>query len=855
MSNTYNILSLFCLLAVMFCTTTRSNAVIPTYVGTNLTLNAIDYCNGNCTIVPGATLTLTGNHDYYFNGTLNIQGRLVVQGNAVVTCANLVTVAARGLMQVDNSTIRMRPGTAIKLQGSMEPGNFTTFIGASLIANYSTFTGMLVTDFWEGIATMRGAVSSPYIYYDRYKEALVQMDHCLIERARNAITNYNYLDNPYYPTQTSGGNLDIRYSTFHNNIRSLRLNNDHHANGETGVGYNPNSPDGLNWSILFQYDDFVIDAGFSPQTLYAPVENPTEMVSATNCNSLSFLSCRFLSSNNPYGWNMTGIIGYNSGLKVQRYFYNPSGQRGEFKGLGTGIALYNNLEVNRVPVILNCDFDCQNDLSLFSCFNAWVVNNNFLKTFADNKYPSTSINLYRSTGYKVEGNTISQPATTVTAFAAGIVVNGSGTAYNEIYRNKFLPPANPNNGLAIGIQSIGRNRDNLASSGLKILCNDVNSNFYKGKDISVVRDNIPMPPNTQGVHRIQYVQGTLSSSAGNTFDNTLNAGNTVHNYYVNPNTNTMVGLLPFKYGYSFPQQAVEKPWNTNCNSSTFVNTNPKNCGIKVNAAMPPPPYPFKDFQVRLAVIEKELHRLQQQPNPWTDADQNDWETGLIDESALIDSIVDYYQFYNQTDSIALVYEQPTVGYQYRLYLASAYKDLGRFDDAIAVLSKLGTQYALDELSAQEAERLVPLYTVLQWLSLNDQDWAHMPQYLKDPVYDYEYDPTSAGGVALSILAAFEGRRYDPYYIETEEDSAPMLARVQQPGTFGLYPNPAGKTLQLQWPTAATLLLTDAAGYTVYTAAISAGCNTFDVSALKPGLYFGLIRENNHTVHQQKILKL
>ncbi len=839
----------------------KAHAVIPNNVTSNLTVSASDFCNGQCTIYPNVTLTITGANNFNFNGPVHVAtgGRLVINNGAVATFTHTISVASRASMEVNNSMVRMHPGTNIILRGSSEGGNFTTHIGAKLIGNYATFTGMLITNFWEGIVTMRGVTSNPVNFYDRFKESLVMMDHCTIERARNAITNYNYIGFPNYPEQTSGGNMDIRFSTFRNNIRSLRLYNDHHAFGEVGgAGYDPNSADGLNWSLLFQYVDFVIDANFSPQTINSPIETPTEMVYATNCNSISFLSCRFLSSNNPYGKSMAGIFGTNTGLKVQRYFYNTSVQRGEFKGLGTGIALYNALQVNRVPVILNCDFDCQNDINLFSCFNSYIVNNKFLKTFASGQYPSTSIHLYRSTGYKVEGNTINSNTSLVSAFAAGIVINGSGVSNNEIYRNTFTAPTAQNNGLAIGIQSIGRNRNNLSNgtSGLKILCNDIRTNYYKGRDVTVLRDySNSSLLYYHGIHRTQYAQGLPNRSAGNTFISVPNTINMYKNYYMEPGTNVMTGFNPFRYGYNSGVIA-ENPANSNLGLINKIATlSAKNCGVKVLANMPPPRYDFDVFKAKLKAIEDQIAALEEKKDSWTEDDLESMEVFLADQSSLIDSIVTYYQFHNYTDSIAMVYALTTKGYQYKLYLASALKDLSRFEDAINVLNEIPSQYDLDDMSAQEVSRLAVLYATAQWLAENENDWINMPPYYKDPVYAFEFDPTSAGGVAMSLLATYEGNRYEPYYVEFEGEGETISTQVALAGGGKMYPSPASDVLNVRWDEPASLILTDISGRTVQVQDIAAGLNKVNIVSLKPGMYFGLIKAGAKTLYQQKVIKL
>lgn len=686
--------------------------------------------------------------------------------------------------------------------------------------------------FWSGIETMRGAVSSPADFlWDKSKESSVILENTTIENAENACRNY---DKDFTPVQTCGGSIAATNCIFKNNKRSILLYNENRAYNVS----NPNFAGGLNWQALFQYCNFTFTSTF-PAT--APL---SEIVHLTNCKNVTFFSCSF---QNPgitnIGQSCAGIRGFNSSVRVQPYVYNSSAPRCNFEGLHTGIVISNKLETDRVQIVLNSDFSCQNDINFSGCFNPLIGNNNFfIDGYGSN--PPVGIYLNNCTGYKVEGNVLKgHPFGGV-----GIVARNSGAAYNEIYRNSS--PGYPL-GLKIGIQSIGWNRNTTGSTGLKVLCNKL-AQYHSAYDISVMADPsifvLPVPP--FGVANNQYVQGGISfanRAAGNVFYDQDGSSNN-NDYFVQSATNS---INQFQYRCNTGISA-EIPSSRNFINVGFAQSN--TCPTK-NVAGVPPYFPLAPFLSKLANIESQVSNIEVKANRVSN-DTLELDKLFTEQAELIDSAISYYQYANYPDSVAFVYEQVNKGYQYKLYLAATYVGLGRHDDAINLLNSLNAHYNLSDIELSEVTHLATIYVSLKWLYLNEDNWTSMPDELKLPVYEYEAeDPTSAGAVARSLLARFEDRTYDPMYILPPEDSEIMMRKNMIIAGTKVYPNPATDKLWLDWDGEdGIIMVTDITGRTLLQQHTEGRHNEIDINKLSSGLYLIIVKVEGKAFYQQKVVK-
>ncbi|MNY18391.1 hypothetical protein D3C86_1517690 [compost metagenome] len=208
------------------------------------------------------------------------------------------------------------------------------------------------------------------------------------------------------------------------------------------------------------------------------------------------------------------------------------------------------------------------------------------------------------------------------------------------------------------------------------------------------------------------------------------------------------------------------------------------------------------------------------------------------------------------DSVALVYEQVTRGYQYQLYLASTYMDLERYDDATKVLNNIGSSYKLNEAEQLEIKHIAAIYEVKKWLNQNAANWAKLPAGLKHLVYEYEKtDPMQAGAIARSLLAQYEGHHYEPEYIIPEPVIIAQNNKIQANDLSRIYPNPTSGMLYINAEHRnSTLTITDITGKEVSHYTLADNITSIDISKLPAGVYNATIQTAEKVTYQQKIVK-
>lgn len=119
---------------------------------------------------------------------------------------------------------------------------------------------------------------------------------------------------------------------------------------------------------------------------------------------------------------------------------------------------------NRYISIINCRFENNyRGLYLGGISNARVTSNLFKVGAPFTENGGYGMYLDACTGYWIEDNDFTHDF--VGRKGVGIVVNNSGTAPNEIYRNRFV-------NLEMGFSAQGNNRNAVTGIGLQILCND-----------------------------------------------------------------------------------------------------------------------------------------------------------------------------------------------------------------------------------------------------------------------------------------------------------------------------------------------------------------------------------------------
>lgn len=156
---------------------------------------------------------------------------------------------------------------------------------------------------------------------------------------------------------------------------------------------------------------------------------------------------------------------------------------------------------NRYISIINCRFENNyRGLYLGGISNARVTSNLFKVGAPFTENGGYGMYLDACTGYWVEDNDFTHDF--VGRKGVGIVVNNSGTAPNEIYRNRFV-------NLEMGVSAQGNNRNAVTGIGLQILCNDF---------INTDSDILVANPDRIRSFGIASWQGDNTFMAGNLFN-------------------------------------------------------------------------------------------------------------------------------------------------------------------------------------------------------------------------------------------------------------------------------------------------------------------------------------------------
>ncbi|MDP3013492.1 MAG: NosD domain-containing protein, partial [Candidatus Subteraquimicrobiales bacterium] len=202
---------------------------------------------------------------------------------------------------------------------------------------------------------------------------------------------------------------------------------------------------------------------------YPGSQPPDYFAKITGMNGVKFSHCNFV--------NETGIDYYQSGIRSVNSYIKIEGkcldasqpctnwEYSLFEGLKYGIYA-TATGPTRFVDIRHTEFDNNfRGLYLSGITNARVTSNRFIINTPFAEEGGYGLYLDASTGYWIEDNDFLHEHEGEIQKGIGLIVNNSGSAPNEIYRNRF-------ENLQMGISAQGRNRHPVANQGLQILCND-----------------------------------------------------------------------------------------------------------------------------------------------------------------------------------------------------------------------------------------------------------------------------------------------------------------------------------------------------------------------------------------------
>ena len=392
---------------------------------------------------------------------------------------------------------------------------------------------------WQGIEVWGRTNKPPTALY---QGVIVLTNGARVENARIGITTCRKSTSGEIDFNTAGGMVYTDSVTFRNNYKAVEI-----------IG-NPRGQYNLFRKTLFETTvDFVQGA------------TPGDFVSLVGANGVQFLGCTFRNtatdpSSVPGSTAGRGIFSINSFYTVDHYYYcpvtivpcpNPIIYPTLFQGLRYGIRALGSSPDYPVT-IRNSRFKDNYRSVYLSCIDyAEVTKDTFeLKNFQNNNDTLYGLYISKSTGYKIQENRFFCKKNSlfhglnVPIKKFGVVVDSSGSAPNEIYRNNF-------DSLDVAINAQRLNRSPNDSTGLVIKCNTYHDNSY---------DEI-ISYQLSGAS-----EGIASKQGAKTLDPRDPAGNTFSPYHVTvPNPSGTLDLdiknraHPFRYFHHIQEGGFNPP--------------------------------------------------------------------------------------------------------------------------------------------------------------------------------------------------------------------------------------------------------------------------------------------------------
>lgn len=421
---------------------------------------------------------------------------------SVLTVQQTLRIAPGATLTINNMTLKFAPGARVII----ERGNATQS-GGRLILNGTTLTSdnsCSDNPMWLGVEVWGNPSLAQTLTHSQSKQGRLDMNSSVIEHARiGALASRqgtgNNLDNTH-----NGGLIRTENSTFRHNQTDVHMRRYGNTNLSRFV----------NTQFLLTQALADINAWQQYRVYLLDVLGPL------------FEGCDFVNAAQVYAGQGTGLHSENSRFTVRARCTSVSlpcnsWDRGRVEGFRTGVyATAPAQNATRTAYIDQCDFSQNRAGILLNNQDASAVLRNQF-SIPTNFTQAYGLHLNRSTGYKVEENTFSEPAPVTSQSGLttyGIIVSESGTLHNEIYKNTFSE-------LRVGIQAQGINAPpdlpTNSAVGLQLVCNTFNKNIYEA--------NIAVSSG-----RIDHQQGVFGQfAAGNKFS--LNSYTPYNDIWINPN--------------------------------------------------------------------------------------------------------------------------------------------------------------------------------------------------------------------------------------------------------------------------------------------------------------------------------
>lgn len=802
-------------------------------------------------------------------------GRIIIEDGAELSTSKIEVMPTGELWLRGSSTLRMGISGHVQLesdyQGILNRRGAAMFVTDGSKVTGSSWIGIGVSGGSGGTAIGQG--TSKYFAASDTRIAKLMIANATIEGALGGIYNHNAFS--AYPTTdvsgalSGGGVVRAFKSVFHNNGRALHFHKYAH----------------INSSGQFLLDaSYFLDCEFRADNV-SPVVNVQYFADLDDINGIVFRGCKF--NNSGQSGIRAGINLRNAGVSVQSACLTTNGVFGKMGTQCSGSAIsssFSNIDncivatggagLNRVEISYTDFWNVKGTaIQLNGCFGPMVTNNNIYLDQANATPDKVGIGLHSCTGYRIEENKIYSWDETKTF---GIVVNNSGKALNEIYKNELVPSDNLHN-LEYGIQCNGENHDFVSKTlGVRLFCNQLKENDLNGAwDISA---NSLAGVTINGIAGLQADPvSTALFNTGNTFaykssgteNHLMNESgiNTVHYYYRNITDETPVYYTtqPDLYVYvsgnnkSCSTRAAYNPGDRG--NIPNYNTAIGNLGSAIMGETPCPPddetgeYGYCEYDeltteygrlvtdmVHKYMYPEEVHELR------------------LDSVSLDTVIINIDTTVLDNDSVMLILQQ-TGGhvYDYRVWLATMYAQAGEFTDANNELDNILNNFTLTTEEENQIEDIRDMFDIMETLADYNNDWEND---ITTTQKEWLEDLTTSGDGYMRYWARYFLAKYEDAEFPTE---VVYLGGSSKPGRetgvgelehtgISISPNPATNTVSIRTREIGIAEISDMYGRRLLSAELQQGDNTVSIAQLPAGVYMVRISSEGKVTGSGKLVK-
>ena len=701
-------------------------------------------------------------------------------------------------LTLDSMTLNMPKGGLIIIER-----------GAQLIVKHSTITN-LCGQTWQGIE-IEGTPSKAQMPFNKIDQGRIVLRASTIEYAKNAILNCTNLDF----SNTSGGIITARESTFKNNWRSIAFMQYYLGKNETSSFHN------CTFTVDDAYRPFDLDTlpGFLGH------------VSMWNVAGVPIRACTFKDERSnkvgdpvtggSYGIYALGATPKITSLPVSGNTYPSTNyQRNRFEGLERAIEI-GGYPIASTSMIDQCDFvDNEQAVKIDGQNMVQITRNDFQIGGFDSQGNTSNtlveeygLGLVGAWGFAVEQNTFKS---TSADYMVGSWIEDIGGQPNSLRNNSY-------DSLLVANLAHGNNEGPLDFDGAQYFCNKNKNNLA---DFVVY----PNPNSNNAATKIALNQGKISEACRNTFSPTAdwefyNAGTQASiNYYFAPQASEVPDVNKLYQVQDLQGQTQEENCAENFRNPTY--------GTVVTVAGGSPlglPELKTNYNTLKGESEREAYFWLNQVLGYYANDS----TGL------------------QIDSIETWILKKT-GLYARYELVEHYWQQKRYQDAINYLDAILIEFPIEGRALENHNHYKSLKTLLWNAYKKGRTEAALKQAEVTVLREMAVEKVGFSSVqAASIVRFFYGNApafYPalPNWNATEERKEQEQIGVLSPTIWG-YPNPTVDWIDVVYElpnevTTGILEVNAVSGQIIQTIKINQnnGSITLNTSTWSPGIYFATL---------------